>query len=71
MPEISKLQAVAAERGISVDELVFRTVEETGSVYKAAVALDVYPNAIRQRMRKMGYKPERRSAVIWVKESAR
>ncbi len=48
MPYSNKLKKIADEQQISVPELVQRALKATnGNEFKAAIALGVYPSAIR------------------------
>jgi uncharacterized protein YpmB len=42
-----KIKRIADERGVSPSELVAQAIAEHGSEFKAAIALGVYPNALR------------------------
>lgn len=64
-----RLQAIAQELGEPIETLVPRMVQQTGSVARAAYALDVSPNSILYWLKKLGYEPHQSSSVIWVKKA--
>lgn len=64
-----RLAEIAEDRGVTVDELVPRTVTETGSVLAAAQALGVAPNTIRYHMLRLGYKARFVHGVVWERET--
>lgn len=59
-----KLKAIAAERGLSVLDLVEEEVERTGSVARAAISLKVNPAAIRYHLDKAGKTVTKRTVVV-------
>jgi len=59
-----KLKAIAAERGLSVLNLVEGEVERTGSVARAAISLNVNPAAIRYHLDKAGKTVTKRTVVV-------
>jgi sugar diacid utilization regulator len=67
----SKLVRIAQERfkGEPLETLLPRLVKEKGSIHAAAAELDVAPNAVGYRMKKMGYTPVRAKSE-WVLEEA-
>lgn len=64
---MGKIDQIAQERGETADTLIPRTIHEEGSVHNAAVALGVYPNAIRYWLKKHG-RAVRRKTVTEVYE---
>lgn len=53
---MGKIDAIAQERGEAAEEFIPRLIREHGSIHKAAIALGVYPNAIRHWMGKNNFR---------------
>ncbi len=52
----NRLKAIAAERGVELDEIIPQTIEETGSVLQTAIRLNVTPTAIQNWLKRNGYR---------------
>lgn len=50
-----KLKTAAQQAGMPLDEFLPKTIEETGSIFQAAIKLGVTPNSIHYWMKKNGY----------------
>jgi len=63
------LDKIAEERGIALEVLVPQTVQQEGSIFKAAVKLGVSPNSIQYWMKKNGYTLKTQQVATLQKES--
>lgn len=66
-----KLSKIAKERGTTLDELIPQAVEEHGSIFRAALSLNVTPTAIQNWMRNNGWKAQelKRTRLVRVDEA--
>lgn len=53
-PIKNKLQNEANRRGLTVKLLLIKTVSAEGSIFNAALALNVHPNAVQYQMKRNG-----------------
>jgi hypothetical protein len=49
------LEKLAQERNVTVATLISQTIQEQGSIFRAAIALGVAPNSIQSWMKRHGY----------------
>jgi len=61
------LQQLAAEQGVSVEELVVRAVKREGTAQRAAKKLGVTRQTVRYGLLQLGYEAGRKT-VVWSKE---
>lgn len=53
-PIRNKIQTAAKARGVSIKELLVTTVAKEGTIFNAAHALGVHPNAVHYQMKRHG-----------------
>lgn len=53
-----KLEAIAADEGKSVEDIIVKAITEAGSITGAARLLGVNPNTVRYHKRRLGLKVE-------------
>lgn len=63
------LQDIAAEQGVTAEELVRKAIETTGTISRAAQKIGVYPNAIYNHLDKHHLRVVRRVVVVPIGEA--
>ncbi len=66
-----KLKLIEAERGIPLVKLIPSTLEDKGSISRAAAALDVNPNTIRNWLNQNGLEVRFKRVLKVVKAGAK
>lgn len=65
-PQPGKLKVLAKAQGVTVRKLLLDALKKHGSIFRAAVALDVNPNSIQYWMTRNNYRIEKRLTLVKV-----
>jgi hypothetical protein len=64
MAKPNRLAEIANQRGEQIHEMIPRAIEETGSIFQAAVSLGVSPISVPNRLKRNGYTVEQKLVTV-------
>ena len=71
MPRPNRLREIADGKGVTVEQMIGGAIEETGTIFRAALEIGVTPSAINNWMHANGYGVKTTSKLVRLERANR